>query len=86
MNYFNHLISLTTEHDTLILIYSGHGTEIDDVNGDEAKNIDTPGKDDCLCPSDYLSAGFIVDDDLRSCVEKLPYGAKFRSILDCCQF
>ena len=38
--------------------YSGHGSQVRDINGDEI----TGGLDDVIVPVDYKTAGFIVDD------------------------
>jgi metacaspase-1 len=84
LKYFNQLISLTKNNDTLFFSWSGHGSQIDDKNGDEMLNNDTKGKDDVLCPCDYENNGFIIDDELRLCLEKLPSKAKFRAIVDAC--
>lgn len=84
LKYLNQLISLTQNHDTLFFSYSGHGSQVKDQNGDESFNIDTKGMDDVLCPCDYETNGFIIDDDLRLCIEKLPSKAKFRSFIDAC--
>ncbi len=84
MKNLNHLIEVTKGDDVLFFSYSGHGSHIDDLNGDEKNNNDAPGQDDVLCPCDYKTAGYIVDDDLRLCLEKLPSTAKFRSFCDSC--
>ena len=39
--------------------YSGHGTSVRDTSGDEGD-----GRDECLVPVDFQTAGFLVDDDL----------------------
>lgn len=41
--------------------YSGHGSFIADRSRDE-----DDGRDECIVPSDYLTAGMIIDDVLRS--------------------
>lgn len=41
--------------------YSGHGVQVADTNGDE---LFSDRLDEAIVPSDYLTAGFIVDDDL----------------------
>lgn len=84
MKYLNQLVSLTKNGDTLFKSYSGHGSQVKDQNGDEISNIDTKCMDDVLCPCDYETNGFIIDDDLRLCLEKLPSKAKFRSFIDAC--
>lgn len=41
--------------------YSGHGTDVVDTSGDEAD-----GRDEALVPSDYNTAGFLIDDQILS--------------------
>lgn len=44
---------------TIILYYSGHGTQVTDTNNDE-----TDKHDECMVPCDFLEAGMITDDIL----------------------
>lgn len=44
--------------------YSGHGSKVRDFNGDEIS-----GYDSVIVPSDYLSSGVIVDDDLYKIIQ-----------------
>lgn len=53
----------------LFICYSGHGGSIKDKNSDE---ID--GKDEVLCPIDFATSGYIIDDDLNA-----KFAAKFHS-------
>lgn len=83
------IVGLTKATDELFIHYSGHGTRVLDVNGDEKLNVDAMGNDDAICPADFGNFdgndGFIVDDDLRKMiVDKLPKGSKLRAIFDCC--
>lgn len=60
--------------------YSGHGSYQNDTNGDEAD-----GRDELLCPVDYDTNGFIVDDDIyNNLVSKLPQSTTLVSVMDCC--
>ncbi len=59
--------------------YSGHGSYIRDVGGDESD-----GRDECLVPLDYQLSGMISDDDLRSSISLLPPGRRLNIVLDCC--
>jgi len=60
--------------------YSGHGSHQRDTNGDE-----TDGSDELLCPVDYNTSGFIVDDYIyNNLVSKLPQSTTLVSIMDCC--
>lgn len=86
--YLDQIIATTKAGDTLFLHYSGHGAQVEDINGDEKDNIDAPGMDSVLCPCDYNNYegnnGFILDDDLKLMVNKLVKGAKLRAFFDCC--
>lgn len=60
--------------------YSGHGTQIKDVSGDEAD-----GKDEALVPVDHSSKGMISDDWLlENMIKKLPKSVRFFGLLDAC--
>lgn len=67
------------QDDTLFFHYSGHGSYINDTNGDEED-----GRDECLVPLDYNQSGLIPDDELKLIISKLPEGCKMTAILDCC--
>lgn len=83
--FINQMVALTKAGDTLFLHYSGHGSQVRDVNGDEKLNLESVNMDDVLCPCDYLRSGFIRDDDLKNIlVNKLVKGAKLRAFFDCC--
>jgi len=89
INNINAIVALTKPGDTLFIHYSGHGTQVVDVDGDEKNNPDAKGKDDALCPCDFGNyggiSGFISDDELRKMiVNKIPKGAKLRAFFDCC--
>lgn len=81
----SHLVELTKPGDTLFMSFSCHGGQIDDVDDDEKNNFDTRGQDDVICPLDFQTHGYIVDDDLKKeVINKLPKGAKLRAVFDCC--
>jgi len=68
------------EGDTLVFHYSGHGSQVSDVDGDEED-----GKDEVICPYDFdWSGGFIKDDDLASLVQGMRKGVRLEIILDSC--
>lgn len=46
--------------DTMVLTYSGHGTWIPDLDGDEGD-----GRDECLCPHDIAQNRPLADDELE---------------------
>lgn len=65
--------------DILFLHYSGHGGQTKSTDDGEEEY------DQTLCPSDYSSAGTILDDDLfKLLVAPLPHGARMTCVFDCC--
>jgi hypothetical protein len=67
--------------DTLIFHFSGHGSQIRDRDGDELKDH----MDEVLCPYDCgWDSNFIVDDELRVILNKVPSGVHIEVLLDCC--
>jgi hypothetical protein len=67
------------EGDTILLHYSGHGSNVPDDNGDEADK-----RDEILCPSDLDWKKPMRDDWLRTQIDKLRAGVKLTVIMDCC--
>ncbi|KDO25271.1 hypothetical protein SPRG_09100 [Saprolegnia parasitica CBS 223.65] len=66
--------------DSLFFHFSGHGSQEDDSNGDEAD-----GMDETICPVDYATAGMITDDEMHGILcAPLPAGVKLTAIFDCC--
>ena len=60
--------------------YSGHGSQVADTNGDEMD-----GKDETICPIDFLSAGMITDDMIRSrLIDRVPSNCKLTGVIDAC--
>ena len=66
--------------DTLVFHFSGHGSQVPDVEGDEKD-----GRDEVICPFDFdWESGFIKDDDLAGLFASLPKGVCLEVILDSC--
>jgi hypothetical protein len=70
--------------DSLFLHYSGHGSQVDDLDGDEKS-----GMDQTLVPLDFKKFpgkdGHIIDDDIHKIlVAQLPEGCKLFCLFDCC--
>jgi hypothetical protein len=65
--------------DVLVLQYSGHGTQVPDVDGDE-----DDGDDEALVPYDFPGGAFLIDDDLRRIFTQLPAGVNLTCFIDCC--
>lgn len=65
--------------DVLVLQYSGHGTRVPDLDGDE-----TDGTDEALCPVDFASGALFIDDDLATVLATLPDAVNLTVFMDCC--
>lgn len=74
---FKSLISGARSGDSLVLYYSGHGSQVRDASGDESD-----GYDEVICPADWPQ--YVSDDDLRSILATVPKGVTVDVILDCC--
>jgi hypothetical protein len=67
-NIMKHLTSIISQSSSLKEIwihYSGHGSQLDDFNGDEADRLD-----EIIIPSDYMTAGVITDDMIFSVIKQ----------------
>jgi hypothetical protein len=76
------LVAAAGKGDSLVFYYSGHGSQIVDVEGDEAADH----KDEILCPHDidFRRKIYIRDDDLKTIIQTLAAGTSLEVILDCC--
>lgn len=77
------LIANSRAGDSLVFQYAGHGTQVEDLDGDEAAG-DTPGLDEAICPIDFADGHFLIDDDIAEQVALLPAGVQLSFLLDCC--
>ena len=60
--------------------FAGHGTQVDDVDGDEKED----GLDEAFCPVDFPTGRFLIDDDVRAVFSKVRPGVNVTSFIDCC--
>lgn len=60
------IVAASGPTDEIWFHYSGHGTQIRDINGDEAD-----GLDEAIVPVDYLTVGMIGDDELFNLVRSI---------------
>jgi metacaspase-1 len=65
--------------DVVVFHYSGHGSQVEDRDGDESD-----GLDEIICPYDLDWDAPFTDDDLDAIVRRLDTGAVLAVILDCC--
>jgi hypothetical protein len=70
----------------IIVQFSGHGTQFEDRDSDEAGG-DTPALDECLCAidlDDTATGGLVIDDELRAIFNAAPDGVEITCFFDCC--
>ena len=80
-NILKYLMELVlSDCKTLCFHYSGHGSYVKDLSGDE---ID--GRDETLCPIDYPKSGDIVDDEIRGILQCLKPTQHLTCIIDACR-
>lgn len=66
--------------DRVVFFFSGHGTEVRDLDGDEVG-----GRDQAIVPVDYRLGRFLTDDDLRGVIsEELTARIGLTVVTDCC--
>jgi len=65
--------------DSIVIQYSGHGSFVPDLDGDEAD-----GTDECLCPYDVGKNGPIIDDELHEIFSQAKKGVRMLMISDSC--
>lgn len=70
----------TTGAERLFIFYSGHGTRLLDVDGDE----DGTPFDQAICPVDYEKSGLILDDDMALIISTFPAQSRVVMHLDSC--
>ncbi|HET7220450.1 MAG TPA: caspase family protein [Vicinamibacterales bacterium] len=79
----DNLVASSRAGDVIVWQYSGHGTQVPDVNGDE-KDGDSPGKDEAICPVDMNTGRMFTDDEIAALIYRLPAGVSFTLLMDCC--
>jgi hypothetical protein len=71
----NTLIASAGESDVIVFTYSGHGTQVIDLSGDEGDSYDE---------AIYVYDGMILDDDLRVLIDQMNPRATLVVISDSC--
>ena len=77
------LIHSSSAGDVVAIQFSGHGTQLRDLDGDETVG-DSPGLDEALCPVDFHLGHFVIDDDLAALFDQIPQGVNVTVFSDCC--
>ncbi len=72
------MLELARRGDRVVFTFSGHGTWIPDIDGDEKD-----GRDEALCPYDFAS-GVITDDELHDVLQQRRLGVRVTILSDSC--
>lgn len=78
-----HLVTTSGPGDVVVFQYAGHGTQLPDVDNDEAGG-DTPEMDEAICPVDFADGHFLIDDDIGRVFDQVPDGVNLTCFIDCC--
>ncbi|HET7437831.1 MAG TPA: caspase family protein, partial [Thermoanaerobaculia bacterium] len=63
------MIAGSSRGDAIVFQFSGHGTEVRDLNGDDESD-----KDQALCPYDFADGHLLIDDDVAALFTRIPTG------------
>ncbi|GAA1469749.1 caspase family protein [Microbacterium thalassium] len=77
-------VATSTAGDSLVIQYSGHGTFVKDLDGDEDDAETFGAYDEALCPVDFRDGKLIIDDDLAPIWDVIPDGVAVTLLFDCC--
>jgi hypothetical protein len=77
---FKTIVSGAKKGDSVVITFSGHGTYVPDLNGDEVD-----GLDEALCPFDLQTGGAaFLDDEIHEIFASRAPGVRLVLISDCC--
>ncbi|MBP1634853.1 MAG: putative Caspase-1, p20 [Acidobacteria bacterium] len=74
------LVGRSRDGDILVFHYSGHGSQVPDLDGDESDDR----LDEVLCPYDLDWSDPLTDDDLGAMAQRMSRRAHLAVVLDCC--
>ncbi|MFN2355642.1 MAG: caspase family protein [Desulfopila sp.] len=77
------LIETSKAGDIVVFQFAGHGTEVDDLDGDEVDGTNG-AKDEALCPYDIAEGAFVIDDDIADIFADIPQDVNVTCFIDCC--
>ncbi len=77
------LIASSRAGDVALFQFAGHGTQLDDLDGDDVGGV-TLGKDEALCPYDIADGAFVIDDDIAEVFGTIAEGVNVTCFIDCC--
>lgn len=78
------LVESSRSGDVIVFQYAGHGTQLRDINGDEAMQDERDTLDEAFVPVDFGQSACIIDDDIAAITAQLPSGVNLTHFIDCC--
>ena len=79
LSAMDQIISTASSGDSVVIQFAGHGTQVKDLDADEVD-----GTDEALVPIDFGGGAFVIDDDIRRLMLKIPAGVSVTCFMDCC--
>jgi hypothetical protein len=76
---FKTVIAKAASGDVVVITFSGHGTYVPDLDGDELD-----GLDEGLCPHDLKTGGALIDDEIHVLFAARKPGARLVLVSDSC--
>ena len=83
VEHLESMITSSRKGDVLVFQFSGHGTQVADLDRDE-EHGDSPGLDEAICPVDFATGALLIDDDIGRIFSRLPDGVNLTCFMDCC--
>jgi hypothetical protein len=79
IDHLNEMVTASKAGDVIVFQYSGHGTEVTDLDGDEGGR-----PDQAFVPVDFEDGAFLIDDEVRGILGALKDGVNLTCFIDCC--
>ncbi|HEY3391689.1 MAG TPA: caspase family protein, partial [Lacipirellulaceae bacterium] len=79
---FGRMVDGSRAGDVVVLQFAGHGTQLPDASGDEIGEDSV--QDEALCPFDFDSGAYVIDDDIAAIFRRIPDGVNVTGFFDCC--
>jgi hypothetical protein len=73
------MVTTAEPGDVVVFQYAGHGTQVDDLDGEEEDSLD-----EAFCPADFADGRLLIDDDIKAVIRGLKPGVNLTCFIDCC--
>jgi hypothetical protein len=79
LDAFGTLVRSARAGDVVVFQFAGHGTQVDDLDGDE-----DDARDEAFCPADFAEGRLLIDDDIKAAIAGVQAGVNLTCFIDCC--